>query len=268
MRISQYHKKQGDEVEWYSEGKTYDKSYASSLFSFTDKTNIPSEVICGGSGFNLTTTLSPEIEESDLDYSLYPECDYSILKFSQGCIRKCPFCIVPIKEGKITSLRPKNLNPEGKYIEVTDNNFFANPDWKKSVKYLFRLHQKIYLSQGIDIRILSFSHIMALKALHFFQSNRKQVKFAWDNPKDSLEKPIDNILKYIKPYHLMCYVLIGFWSTPEEDLHRVSYLKERGIVPFVMPYNKKDDYQKAFAIWCNNRRLFFSCSWEEYKEKI
>ena len=40
---------------------------------------------------------------------------------------KCPFCLVREKEGYIQTVEPVELNPKGKWIEVLDNNFFANP---------------------------------------------------------------------------------------------------------------------------------------------
>ena len=52
---------------------------------------------------------------------------FSLQFFSRGCIRKCPFCLVREKEGYIRAVEPVELNPEGKWIEVLDNNFFANP---------------------------------------------------------------------------------------------------------------------------------------------
>ena len=65
----------------------------------------------------------------------------------------------------------------------------------------------------------------------------------------------------------MCYVLIGYWSTPEEDLYRVEELRKLGVNPFVMPFNKKDRYQKDFARWCNRKEIFKTCKWEDYKKK-
>ena len=63
----------------------------------------------------------------------------------------------------------------------------------------------------------------------------------------------------------MCYVLIGYWSDPDEDLYRVMHLwDEYKIHAFAMPYNKFDRYQKDFARWCNNKIIFKSCSWSEY----
>lgn len=94
----------------------------------------------------------------------------------------------------------------------------------------------------------------------------KQFKFAWDNPKDNLDDKIDLLLNYIRPYKLMCYVLIGFWSTPEEDMDRVMHLVDKyKISPFVMPYNKFDPYQKKFARWVNNKAVFNKVAWEDFE---
>ena len=84
--------------------------------------------------------------------------------------------------------------------------------------------------------------------------------------KDNLDDKIDLLLNYIRPYKLMCYVLIGFWSTPEEDMNRVMHLVDKyKISPFVMPYNKFDPYQKKFARWVNNKAIFNKVAWEDFE---
>ena len=142
-----------------------------------------------------------------------------------------------------------------------DNNFFANPNWKKSVDTLLDWGQPIDL-QGFDIRIFNDEQGEALNQLKLY----KQFKFAWDNPKDNLDDKIELLLNYIKPYKLMCYVLIGYWSTPEEDMNRVMHLVDKyNISPFVMPYNKFDPYQKKFSRWVNNKIVFNKVAWEDFE---
>ena len=63
---------------------------------------------------------------------------------------------------------------------------------------------------------------------------------------------------------IMSYVLIGFNTTHEEDYYRVMKLREKGVDPFVMPFNKKDRRQKRFARWANHKAVFKSVSWEDY----
>ena len=64
------------------------------------------------------------------------------------------------------------------------------------------------------------------------------------------------------------YVLIGYDSTREEDLHRVMTLKSLGCDPYAMPYDKSDDYQRHFVRWVNRRQIFNTCTWEEYKKTV
>jgi hypothetical protein len=54
----------------------------------------------GGSGVDLRLRLAPGIESLPPDYSLYPEFGDRALGFlTRGCPRRCPFCVVPVKEG-------------------------------------------------------------------------------------------------------------------------------------------------------------------------
>lgn len=81
MQVSQYHKNKGDTVHIYSPlfHDMYDKVYAFSLFDFTDKGYVRDDMIVGGTGFDISSRLPKEIEDCDLDYSIFPNCDYSII---------------------------------------------------------------------------------------------------------------------------------------------------------------------------------------------
>ena len=262
MKISGYHKKQGDTVEMYIDffRNHYDKIYCSSLFDFTPKHQVPENAICGGTGFDIKKKLPKDIDDCDLDYSIFPDCKSSYVWFSRGCIRNCPFCIVRKKEGYIYSVDPTNINPRGTVIEIMDNNFFANPEWKNSEKYLDKWQQSINFSSGIDVRIFEPE-----QALFINKYKIKRVHTAWDDPKIDLIPKFKELIKHIKPYKITAYVLIGFDSTPEEDLMRVTKLWELKIDSFVMPYNKKDKYQKRFARWVNHKAIFKTVKWEEYR---
>ena len=82
---------------------------ASKVFTFTPDYDYrlldAREVIKGGTGYDIPGRLPEAVEN----------------------IRKCPFCLVREKEGYIQAVEPVELNPKGKWIEVLDNNFFANP---------------------------------------------------------------------------------------------------------------------------------------------
>lgn len=268
MQIARYHRDRGDTVEWWSPltGRQFDKVYCSSIFDFTEKSEVPKRAICGGSGFNITGELPEEIAAAELDYSIYPECDRSIIWFSRGCIRNCPWCIVRQKEGYIRTAKPKNLNPAGKYIVVQDNNFFANPRVGYALYMLNKWKMPVDI-QGIDVRTIGGVEPEELARLKHY----KQLKIAWDDPADE-EKVLEGIAKLtrcIPAYKIMCYVLIGFWHGQEkQDLHRVETLRDLRIDPFVMPYDRGELYQRAFARWVNHKAIFKKVPWQDYYSQV
>ncbi len=273
MRLSAWHKSRGDIVEWADAlfGNGYDRIYKSKIFTFSpDETNPwECEVIKGGTGYDIKSRLAPEIEASPLmDYSLYPQYDYSIQFFSRGCIRHCPFCLVHDKEGGIHPVEPVQLNPNGHHIEVLDNNFFANPEWRSAIDYLLKSGQKVNL-HGVDVRIMDEEQAYRLNRLRLYKS----IHIAWDLPQTDLTQKLIEVTRYIKPWKIMCYILVGFNSTMEQDLYRIERCRELGIKPYVMPYrdfgNKTgpSQYAKDLAQYVNKPMLFKSCSFKDFSPR-
>lgn len=273
MKISAYHKAQGDIVEWADPlfGGGYDKVYMSKIFTFSPDYpyEFDCEVIKGGTGYDIKSRLPIEIEASPaMDYTIYPDCEYSLQFFSRGCIRKCPFCLVKEKEGHIHPVQPVELNPNGKWIEVLDNNFFANPDWKKSIEYLLNAGQQVKL-HGVDIRIMTEEQAYWLNRLRL----KGNIHIAWDLPALDLTQKLQEVTKYIKPHKLTCYVLVGYNSTIEQDMFRIDTLRRFGICPFVQPYRdyenkrKPTQYERDLARWANNKFLYKSCKFEDYEPR-
>lgn len=273
MKISAFHKQNGDHVEWADQmfGE-YDIVYKSKLFTFSpDDLNLynAKRIIKGGTGYDIESRLPEEIENSlQLDYSIYPNCDFCINFFSRGCIRNCQFCLVRKKEGFIKSVKPHTLNENGKWVEILDNNFFANPEWEKAIETIKNWNKPIKF-HGIDVRILDEKQIAALNSIKLYGN----IHIAWDNPKDDLTKKLSLLCNGINSHKIVCYVLIGFNSSKFDDLKRVRILKEMGIAPFVMiyrDYNKKNEptqYQKDFRRWCNSRQLFKTIDFLEFRPR-
>jgi hypothetical protein len=110
MKLSAYHKKLGDSVEWYEPllSGHMDRVYMSKVFTFTSDYQYfidADEVIKNGTGYFYPEggkALQDEIEHICPDYSLYgdrfPDTAYGFL--TRGCPNGCDFCIVGKKEGK------------------------------------------------------------------------------------------------------------------------------------------------------------------------
>lgn len=273
MKLSAYYKQRGDIVEWYSGIEHYDRVYMSKVFTFTpDERRViqADEVIRGGTGYDVKSVLPKEVEEVERpDYSIYPMHNFSLQMFSRGCIRNCPFCVVHEKEGTIRSCCPMKLNPQGKRIEVLDNNFFANPMWGFAVEFLNELKQPVNL-HGVDVRIMNEEQAHALNSMRLAGSS---IHIAWDNPKDDILPNLKAMLRQVKKYKIACYVLVGYWSTLEEDYYRVMKLSELGVDPFVQPYRDYDNeriptqYEKDFAAWVNKKERFKSCDFKDFSPR-
>ena len=128
MKISSYHKLTGDEVLWCNplEFHLFDKVYASSIFTYSNKGYIQNGFIIGGTGFDVKSKLPQEIDDCEQDYSLYPDFKRAIGFLTRGCIRRCPECFVPEKEGFIRPYRDIEDVAQGrKEIILLDNNVLA-----------------------------------------------------------------------------------------------------------------------------------------------
>ncbi len=283
MKISEWHKQQGDEVGWYDPLTAWknppDRVYMSKVFTFTPDYPHPviaAEVIKGGTGYNYPNgkpDLPPEIEHIYPDYSLYPElCKNAAYGFlTRGCPRGCDFCIVGSKEGK-KSRKVADLSEfwrEQKNIVLLDPNFFACREWKDLAHQLINSGAWVDFSQGCDIRIMSEEKINYLLRMKI-----KQIHFAWDRYDD---KKV--ILPKFKEFKRMTewdhrkmgvYILTNFDTSIEQDLERIYTMRDLGYSPYVMIYNKQDVPKghnlRRMQRWVNSRVAFRACErFEDFK---
>ena len=139
MKISAWHKQQGDEVEHYIPllRDYYDRIYASKIFNFSDDSMLSDErMIIGGTGWDMKKTLPDEIENMVPDYSIY-NYPHNIGFTMRGCRLKCSFCVVPEKEGKpygVSTMEEIWTQRESKHIVLLDNDFFGNPAWSDRIE--------------------------------------------------------------------------------------------------------------------------------------
>lgn len=272
MKIASWHRMRNDNVEWAFAFSEYDRIYKSKVFTFTPDDLIDyrcTDIRKGGTGYDIKSKLPIEIDQhKGLAYDLYPYCRFSVQFYSRGCIRQCPYCLVHDKEGEIYSVEPMEWNPRAEWIEVLDNNFFAAPRWRDAVEDLQRQHLPVKF-HGVDLRIMNEEQAEALNSLQL----KGSIHIAWDIPQQDLTPQLEAITKYIKPYKLVCYVLIGFNSTHEQDLYRLRTLKQMGILPFVQPFrdytNKRKPtlYEKDLARWANRAWFFKSTDFMEFEPR-
>ncbi len=278
MQLSTYFKKQGNEVSFGASDHNPDEVYISCVFTKNREKAIlastwypDAEIFFGGTGFNLTSKIPLEARHLKPDYSLYPDVDYSLGFTSRGCIRNCPFCVVPKKEGWICEHSPieEFLEPRFNKIQILDNNFLASPNYVTKLEELIDLRKKTSFSQGLDIRLVTPENAELLSQVWYYDQTfrYRRLYFAWDFPE--IEPPVLKGIKTlldagIKPRHLMFYVLIGYNTTYEQDKHRVQTLIDLGVMPYVMPYNDmRGTYHHHLRRWVN-RRFYMVVPWIKY----
>lgn len=289
MKLSAYHKAQGDSVEWYTPwGEEYDRVYMSKVFSFTpdweDCVNAR-EVIRGGTGYALKLVEGREVFNKDADknlpdavehtypdYSLYPALtkDTAFGFLTRGCPRGCDFCIVGKKEGRC-SRKVADLSEfwrGQKNIVLCDPNILACKDWKALLQQLIDSGACVDFNQGLDIRLMTEE-----KARMLTQIRTKKIHFAWDKYEDK-DKVLPKLKLYAeiaginpKGHNNIVYTIVNFDTTLEQDLERIYTLRDMGYYPYVMIYDKahsKPIYRKLQR-WVNNRFIFAQCEmFEDY----
>lgn len=288
MKISEWHKKQGDSVEWYEPmfSGHMDKVYMSKVFSFTPDYQYfidADEIVKGGSGYCINIVdgkevfdaskdipLPDEIEHIYPDYSIYNITDTAYGFLSRGCPRGCSFCHVEAKEGR-ASRKVADLNEfwnGQKDIVLCDPNILACRQWKDLIQQLIDSKAYVDINQGLDIRLMTEEKAIMLK-----QIKMKQLHFAWDRYQD--KKIIIPKFKMFKEIYggnernLIVYVLCNFDTTIEQDLERIYTLRDMGYWAYVMIYDKehipKGHDLLKMARWVNNRFIFSKCErFEEY----
>ena len=287
MKLSAFHKAQGDIVEWYDPFSHYDLVYQSKVFSFTPDYGYiinADKVIRGGTGYAIhgaggehycqaeDNPLPDEVEHIYPDYSLYNITDTAYGYLTRGCPRGCSFCIVGKKEG-LCSKKVANLSEfwgGQKHIVLCDPNILASKDWEDLLGQLADSGAAIDFNQGLDARMLTEEKCRALNRLRL-----KEVHFAWDRYEDKelilpkLRMFADICQQKVHGHNAIVYVLVNHTSTIEQDLERIYTLRDMGYWAYVMIYDKPHASQtiRKMQRWCNNRIIFAKCPrFEDYKE--
>lgn len=274
MKLSAWHKQQGDNVEWYNPllSGHMDIVYMSKVFSFTPDYEYyidSDKIIRGGSGYCIKLIdgkeiydtsqdiqLPYEIEHIYPDYSIYGELtkDTAYGFLTRGCPRGCGFCHVAKKEGK-RSYKVADLDEfwKGqKNIVLMDPNILACPDHLGLLDQLRRSKAKVDFNQGLDIRLINDRNLDILREIKL-----TRVHFAFDRwqDKDIIEPKLRLFRQKSKLTRktVFVYILVNFDTTLEQDLYRIQLCRELDMSPYPMIYNKQycDDIYKKLQRWCS-----------------
>lgn len=270
MKLSAWHKSQGDDVEFYApQHTTYDKVYASKVFTYTETTPylINDIMETGGSGLDIEKKLPDHIEHICPDYDLY-NTDYSIGFLTRGCIRECPWCIVPKKEGSLYTNADIDEFLRHKHVLLLDNNVLASSHGVDQIRKIAKMGVRVDFNQGLDARLIDNEVARLLSSVKWW----RPIRLACDSL--SMIEPVRKAVTLLRwhnarPTRYMAYVLI---KDIDSALAIIRFLKGMNVDPFAQPYRDRlgtdpTQDQKDLARWCNHKAIFKTCTFEDYKSK-
>lgn len=256
-KVEKYHLDRGDEVIWNMPIylNQVDKHYASCIFTKNYDTALKYKQLCpeliiGGTGWDLTTNLPPEIE------NIKPHINYGYTM--RGCIRDCPFCVVRRKEGYAHAVGDIYDIWDGKSKQITlmDNNILSLPEHFEHIcNQLIKEHIAVDYNQGLDIRLLTPHSAEILSRIKL----TTDIRFAFDSPQlAKLIKTKLRILRKYTPKRCLFYVLVGYNTTFEEDMFRLNLLRKWRCNAYVMRHENtpKEKRYIRMAEWANQHWCF------------
>lgn len=290
-KIARWHKEHGDHVEWAFGLKHYDRIYMAKVFNFSpdDLTFYDAdEIIKGGTGYDIHSQLPDEIDRTQPDYSIYPNIppDTAYGFLTRGCPNKCPWCVVPRKEGFIRPyMDVDEIAIEGRTkLVLMDNNILAAGDYAiEQLQKIIERGYKVDFNQALDARLVTDEYARLLAKIKWLD---KRIRFGCDTRPQigECERAIDLINLYGYKGEYFLYTMIGGKSDFKESFERVHYwwlrnhqLREDhkpGIYPYAQPYRDPDNpnhpvpqWQKDMAGWVNKHQIFQITDFKDFSPR-
>lgn len=253
--------------------KKYDKTLVSVIFK-VNKNNFGFEKIegveIGGTGVN-TIALPSDIDNTEEDYSIYPNNKSSFGFITRGCPRKCGFCVVPEKEGLLYKYRNISDIVKHKRVFFMDNNILAYSKHKEVFQELINKNIRCQFNQGLDLRLVDNENARMLSELNYMG----EYTFAFDSV--ALEKKLNTKIKIVKEYikkdwKIRMFILGGYDSTIDEDLYRIYWCIKRKVKPYFMRHencwaSEDKNLYISMATYYNLPAIFKSMTFSEFMIK-
>jgi len=270
LKLSSYHKSKGDSTKLVKGCKRIrkepDRIYVTSLFTWAwkpvreavgyyKKLFPDTEIWLGGLYASLLPDhaaesgadriyegLYKEAEDLKPDYSLVPKWDGSLIFSSRGCNNKCPFCAVPILEGKIKSVKHsiKHLvHSRHSRIIFWDNNILQSPAWPDIFDELEELDKKVDFNQGLDASMINENVAERLAKLKLDSGSGTKIRLAYDlrGKGSHVKRAIENLNGVgIRGRAIMVYTLFNYKDDPEDFFKRVHEVLSWGAISYPMRY--------------------------------
>lgn len=275
MKLAAWHKAGGDSVVWYDPlFSRPDRIYASKVFTFTpdfqDYAAGDPEPVRGGTGYDPSVKLPDEVEQIIPDYSLYSYFSAALGFLTRGCIRNCPWCIVPKKEGSLREVDDIERTAAGrKEVVLMDNNFLAADEEfvREQLEKAARLRLKLDFNQGLDARLVTPENARLLTACRWI----RYIRFSCDTV--AMIEPIRSAVKLVREAGFRREIFVYMLVTDIGDAEtRLRALVDLNVILFAQPFrdftgdSTPTAEQRKFASFVNVKggKLCRKMSFKEY----
>ena len=254
MKLSRYYKEQGRKVVLARKGtkiRGVKGVYASSVFfSPASARRVAAlreyygdSLIVGGSGVDIHSRLPQEIEKLPADYGLYPELGNRAIGFiTRGCRFKCPFCIVPVKEGithQVSNLDELLQSDRNKLI-LLDDNILSHSRAGEILEDMARRNLQVNFNQTLDIRLLDKEKSRLLRRIRCSNSKFTRLVYHFSlNDTSNLDQVQRKYrqLGFTTKDNVEFICMYGYNTTLAEDVERFRFLRSLpGAYVFVQRY--------------------------------
>ena len=290
-KIARWHRMNGDDVEWALPFERYDKIYMSKVFNFSPddiSSYYADEIIKGGTGYDIASKLPDYIDNLQPDYSIYPNIPKNVAYgfLTRGCPNKCPWCVVPRKEGKIIPyMDVEEIAIDGRTnLVLMDNNILAAGDYAvEQLEKIIHHGYRVDFNQALDARLVDDRFASLLAKIRW---KDRRIRFGCDTSAqiESCEEAIDQINWYGYKGEYFLYTMIGGKSDFKESYERTHYWwlrnhecrrkHEPNIYIHSKPYRDPcnphhiiPQWQKDMAAWSNKHQIFQLSPFKEFEPR-
>lgn len=297
-KLARWHVMQGDNVEWAQPidlftHKHYDILYASKVFNFSPDVDYRQfsfdRLEKGGTGYDIRKCLPDEIDRLQPWYPLFPWLpkNQAVGSLTKGCPNKCPWCVVPTKEGRIRPYMDiEEIAIEGRdHVVLMDNNILATGDYaKQQLQKIIDLGLHIDFNQAMDARLVTPEYTELLGQIKWIDS---RIRFGCDTTAQikQCERAMELINDAGFKGEYFLYTMIGGKNDFTECYDRIHYWWERlqdfrknkigrAVYAYAQPYRDPNnsnhivpEWQKDMARWCNKRMIFCTTDFKDFSPR-
>ena len=237
-----------------------------------DDTNVynADKVVAGGTGYDIHSRLPEDIDSCRPDYSIYPSVPSNVAYgfLTRGCPNRCPWCVVPKKEGKIRPYMDVTqiADKQRRKLILMDNNILAAGLFAYlQLDTIIARGYVIDFNQGLDARLVDLTTARQLAHVRWLNQT---IRFGCDTQAQitACEQAIQYLQRFGYHGKVMLYTIIT--DNFEESYSRINYWRQQHnayegiqITTHAQPMrsfdrlSKPKQWQADLARWSNHHAL-------------